>query len=59
MKYLSQMMMAMLERLAKMFPHHDYQTRLDSYIGSKNPQHVADVEQLIKQFESNQQRGYL
>lgn len=59
MKTLSEMMLTLLERLAEMFPNNDYQARLDRYIDSKNPQHVGEVEDLIKRFDLNQQRGYL
>ena len=59
MKTLSEKMLALLERLAEMFPKHDYQARLDRYISARNPQHPGEVEQLTRQFENYQQRGYL
>lgn len=59
MKTISGKMLALLERLAEMFPKNDYQARLDRYISSRNPQHPGDVENLARQFEFNQQRGYL
>lgn len=59
MKNLSEMMLTILERLAEMFPKNDYQQRLERYISARNPQHPGEVEQLTRQFENHQQRGYL
>ena len=59
MKLLSEKMLAILERLAEMFPKHDYQARLERYIASKKPQHPGDIDRLVRQFDLNQQRGYL
>ena len=43
------MLETLLERLAEMFPDSDYQSRLDRYIASKNPQNAADVEHWERQ----------
>ena len=59
MKLLSEKMLAILERLAEMFPKHDYQAKLERYIAARHPQHPGDVEHLMRQFDLNQQRGYL
>lgn len=54
MKYLSERMLGLLERLAEMFPKQHYQSELDRYISNRRPQNAADVEHYTKQFE---QRG--
>lgn len=48
---LSTKMCNLLERLAEMFPNQDYQDRLDSFIKSKNPKSVAEVEHWQKHFD--------
>jgi hypothetical protein len=47
-----------LEKLVDMFPEQDYQSRLEVYISSKNPQSTSDIEHLERQFHS-QQGGFL
>lgn len=60
MKQLSEKMLAILERLAEMFPKSHYQTELDRYIASRYPQNAADVEHYTKEFENqNSQRGFI
>jgi hypothetical protein len=49
----------MLEKLAEMFPKQDYHTRLDRYISSKQPKSAVDVEQLQRQFESQNSKGLI
>lgn len=44
----------LLERLAKMFPKQDYQTRLDRFIRSHNPKSAADVEHYARVFQQNE-----
>jgi hypothetical protein len=51
MKHISETMLAMIERLAEMFPKSHYQSELDRYISSKHPQNAADVDHYTKQFE--------
>lgn len=41
----------MLAKLAEMFPKQDYQSRLDHYIKSRNPQTAAEVEYYAHAFE--------
>jgi hypothetical protein len=53
------MLETLLERLAEMFPNSDYQSRLDRYIASKNPQNAADVEHWERQYFQDQQRGLI
>jgi hypothetical protein len=47
----------MLERLAEMFPRQDFQSRLERYIESRRPSNIKDVENCVKQFESQEFRG--
>lgn len=55
MKTLSAKMLSLLERLAEMFPRQNYQTRLEAYITSKNPQNAADVDYWQRQYDSEAQ----
>lgn len=60
MRQISEKMLAMLERLAEMFPKSHYQNELDRYIASRYPQSAADVEHYTKQYEyQNSQRGFI
>ena len=58
MKYLSNKMLAMLERLSEMFPNSSYQTRLDAYLSNKGITDAAQLENYIQQFNS-QKESYL
>ena len=58
MKYISSKMLSMLERLAEMFPGSSYQTRLDSYLATKGITDAAQLENYIRQFNS-QKESYL
>jgi len=58
MKYLSAKMLAILERLAEMFPGSSYQSRLDSYLSTKGITDAAQLENYIRQFNS-QKESYL
>jgi hypothetical protein len=51
------MLEKLLQRLARVFPGSDYQSRLDRYIASRNPQCTADVEHWERQYFQDQQRG--
>jgi hypothetical protein len=53
MKTLSDRMLALLERLAEMFPQQ--QSRLEMYINSKNPSNAAEVDYWQRQYESEGQ----
>lgn len=46
-----------LQRLAEMLPRWDYQSRLEQYIISRQPQSAADVEQFEREFLQRQNRG--
>jgi hypothetical protein len=58
MKYISEKMLAILERLSEMFPGSSYQSRLDSYLSTKGITDAAQLENYIKQFNS-QKETYL
>jgi predicted transcriptional regulator with HTH domain len=59
MKYVSEQMARLLERLAEMFPKQHYQSELDRYIASRYPQNAADVEHFTKEFEYRASQGRL
>lgn len=58
MKYLSEKMLSIMERLSEMFPGSSYQSRLDSYLSTKGITDAAQLENYIKQFNS-QKETYL
>lgn len=58
MKYISEKMLAIMERLSEMFPGSSYQTRLDSYLSTKGITDAAQLENYIRQFNS-QKESYL
>jgi ArsR family metal-binding transcriptional regulator len=58
MNAISKKMLAILERLAEMFPNSSYQTRLDQYLSTKGITNAAQLENYIQQFNS-QKENYL
>ena len=58
MKYISEKMLAILERLSEMFPGTSYQSRLDAYLSTKGITDAAQLENYIQQFNS-QKETYL
>jgi len=58
MSTLSNKMLAILERLTEMFPDSTYQTRLDYYLADKGITDAAQLENYIRQFNS-QKETYL
>jgi hypothetical protein len=58
MKYISEKMLAILERLSEMFPGSSYQSRLDSYLSTKGITDAAQLENYVRQFNS-QKENYL
>jgi ArsR family metal-binding transcriptional regulator len=58
MKTLSDFMPEILERLAEMFPGSSYQSRLDSYLSTKGITDAAQLENYVRQFNS-QKESYL
>ena len=53
MKILSSRMLAIMGRLAEMFPASSYQTRLDQYLSTKGITDAAQLESYIQQFNYN------
>ena len=58
MKYISDRMLAIMERLSEMFPGTSYQSRLDQYLSTKGITDAAQLENYIRQFNS-QKETYL
>jgi hypothetical protein len=58
MNAISKKMLAILERLAEMFPDSSYQSRLDAYLSTKGITDAAQLENYIQQFNS-QKESYL
>ena len=58
MKFLSEKMLSILERLSEMFPGSSYQSRLDQYLSTKGITDAAQLETYIRQFNS-QKENYL
>ena len=58
MKYLSEKMQSILERLSEMFPGSSYQSSLDAYLADKGITDAAQLENYIQQFNS-QKESYL
>ena len=58
MKYLSEKMQSILERLAEMFPGSSYQSSLDAYLADKGITDAAQLENYIREF-NYQKEQYL
>ena len=58
MKFISDRMSAILERLTEMFQGSSYQSRLDQYLSTKGITDAAQLENYIRQFNS-QKETYL
>jgi hypothetical protein len=56
MKYISNKMIAIMERLSDMFPGSSYQSRLDAYLSTKGITDAAQLENYIRQFNSQKER---
>ena len=59
MKFLSNRMLAIMERLSEMFPGSSYQTRLDAYLSTKGITDAAQLENYIRDFNHSQKESYL
>ena len=59
MKKLSEQMLAILERLAEMFPMQSYQSKLEDYLNRFYIDNPAQLEHLQRQFDQKQARAYL
>ena len=55
MKYISNKMLALMERLSEMFPGSSYQTRLEQYLSTKGITDSAQLENYIRQFNSHKE----
>jgi hypothetical protein len=58
MKYISEQMIRLMERLSEMFPGSSYQSRLDAYLSTKGITDAAQLETYVRQFNS-QKENYL
>jgi hypothetical protein len=58
MKYISDKMLSIVERLSEMFPGSSYQSRLDAYLSTKGITDAAQLETYVRQFNS-QKENYL
>jgi hypothetical protein len=56
MKTISDFMLGLLERLAEMFPDSSYQSSLDAYLANKGITDAAQLENYIRQFNSQKER---
>jgi ArsR family metal-binding transcriptional regulator len=52
-------MLAILERLAEMFPNSSYQNRLDAYLSTKGITDAAQLDGYIQQFNYNSHKENL
>ena len=59
MKFISNRMLAILERLSEMFPGSSYQTRLDQYLSTKGITDAAQLENYVREFNYSQKGNYL
>ncbi len=59
MKYLSEQMIRIMERLTEMFPGSSYQSRLDQYLSTKSITDTAQLETYIRQYQYSQKDNYL
>jgi hypothetical protein len=56
MKYLSEKMQSILERLSEMFPGSSYQSSLDAYLADKGITDAAQLENYISQFNYKKEK---
>ena len=56
MKFISEQMIRLMERLSKMFPGSSYQSSLDHYLADKGITDAAQLENYIRQFNSQKER---
>jgi hypothetical protein len=59
MKFLSNRMLAILERLSEMFPGSTYQSSLDAYLADKGITDAAQLENYVREFNYSQKGNYL
>jgi hypothetical protein len=53
---ISNFMLSIMERLSEMFPGSNYQSRLDTYLSTKGITDAAQLENYIRQFNSQKER---
>ena len=56
MKFISEQMIRIMERLSEMFPGSNYQSRLDAYLSTKGITDAAQLENYIQQFNSQKEK---
>ena len=56
MKFISEQMIRIMERLTEMFPGSSYQSRLDAYLSTKGITDAAQLEHYIQQFNSQKEK---
>ena len=56
MKFLSEQMIRIMERLSEMFLGSNYQSRLDAYLSTKGITDAAQLENYIRQFNSQKEQ---
>ena len=56
MKTMSNFMLGLMERLSEMFPGSSYQSSLDAYLAGKGITDAAQLENYIRQFNSQKER---
>ena len=56
MKFISEKMQSILERLSEMFPGSSYQSSLDQYLSTKGITDAAQLENYIQQFNSQKEK---
>jgi urease accessory protein UreF len=54
MKYISEQMIRLMERLSEMFPGSSYQNNLDAYLSTKGITDAAQLESYIQQYHYSQ-----
>jgi hypothetical protein len=59
MKFLSNKMLAIMERLSEMFPGSSYQSSLDAYLNTKGITDAAQLENYINEFNYSHKEKYL
>ena len=59
MKFISEQMIRVMERLSEMFPGSGYQSRLDAYLSTKSITDTAQLENYIRQYQYSQKETYL
>lgn len=55
MKFISEKMLAFMERLSEMFPGNGYQTRLDAYLSTKSITDIGQLEHYIQEYTTHKE----